>query len=170
METDAEVNAANSISILGFVQAVTDSRGAFTYVIAAPFVVLVIGFLVRRWADEAAEPALIVAALAVGALLISPHTMFYDAGLLALVPLSLATVAGRGVTPVHAPLSVAVMLWIGALVHPLARSADLPATPLAIVVAAGFGVLVRQLIRPPSAEVVAFDADDASLPVHGKAA
>lgn len=147
VERDAEVNAENSISILGFSQALFGSH-PFVVGLAATAVIAVVLTLMHLWRHpDQYSLATRMGAVAAGSLLLSPHTMFYDAGLLVVV--AVAWSAARGISVLA---SVAV-LWAAALIHFLAPA--IGATPLALVVAAAFVLTIRTAVsaRPTVAGV-----------------
>ena len=137
-ERDAEVNAANSISLLGFAQALLGAEATTARLIGGLGALVVIGVVSAVWIRTDVVPLAArmgVAALAV--LLMSPHTMFYDAGLLVIA--GLGALAG---TTVDRPLvlRLAAVVWLGAFSHLLADR--LGATPLALIVLGAFVALV----------------------------
>lgn len=144
VEQDAEVNAANSISILGFLQAAwsPDARAAVVFgAIGAALVVLTLMYL---WANP--QRFLLghrIGATAIGVTLISPHTMFYDAGLLVIAGAALmantSRVPARGLT----------LIWVASLIHLVGKG--LGATPLALVVAASFVLMTIHTISSSTA-------------------
>ena len=169
VELDATVNAPNSVSALGFIQALSDSRGAATYAVAAVVVVPVIGLLLFRWWAEERALAERMALVSVGVLLISPHTMFYDVGLLVLAAIAVVALEASGDVrfPVRSGIAVAA-IWAIGFVQPLSQSLDLPATPLAIGVLVVFAALAAADHHATVAEVVAVGADDTRSPLPGK--
>ena len=135
VEQDAEVNASNSISILGFLQAAWSPDARPAVVLGAVGAAVVVVTLMYLWVNPARfSLAHRMGATAVGVTLISPHTMFYDAGLL--------IIAGAAImaTAEQVPARVLLLTWVASLVH-LAGS-DLGATPLAVVVGVCFVAMV----------------------------
>jgi len=154
VERDAEVNSANSISFIGWFDALTGgSRPAI--VLGAVLAVLVVVVLMRLWAgsDSAMLPYRMGAA-AIGVLLISPHTMFYDAGLLVIAA---AAALALPLDRVRTTASV-LLVWLAGFGH-LAADA-LGATPLAVVVIGVFGawLLLEQGVRSGPPEELAAHA------------
>lgn len=90
-----------------------------------------------------------IGAVAIGALLISPHTMFYDAALLLVAGAALLARhdAGQMTIPVARCLGLAWLLGWTQLF-----AAGLGATPLAIVVAASFVAFVASAKPAASAK------------------
>ena len=150
VERDAEVNAANSISILGFLQAVWSPEATPAVIVGAIGAAGVVVTLMWMWlrpgrfllSDR-------IGAVAIGALLISPHTMFYDAALLLVAGAALLARhdAGQMTIPVARCLGLAWLLGWTQLF-----AAGLGATPLAIVVAASFVAFVASAKPAASAK------------------
>lgn len=139
VEQDAEVNASNSISILGFLQAAWSPDARPAVIVGAVGAASVVVTLMYLWANPTRFTlANRMGATAIGVTLISPHTMFYDAGLL--------IIAGAAImaTAHHVPARILVLTWVASLVH-LAGS-DLGATPLAVVVGICFVAMVVQTL------------------------
>lgn len=151
VERDAEVNAANSISALGFLQAAwsADSVGAEALGVAlAGLVVLALMYL---WLYPARfSLAQRMGAAAIGIILISPHTMFYDA--------SLVLVAGAALLAESQAMPVRLVggVWALALSHLVADA--LGATPLAIVVGAVFIAWTWRLTHPTNTNPTGTDS------------
>lgn len=83
VERDAEVNAANSISLLGLSQALLGSDDPLAVALGLGGAIAVTVIVAWTWRPGNPHPlALRIGLLAAGVLLLSPHTMFYDAGLL----------------------------------------------------------------------------------------
>lgn len=145
-ERDAEVNAANSISILGFLQALLGAESTTAQLLGGLGALAVIGAVSALWikADTVPLPTRMgVAAVAV--LLMSPHTMFYDAGVLVLALLSCFAVPAFNQ---RTALRAAGLVWLLGLAQ---LSADaFGATPLALVVLGTFLALIvpRSLPEP----------------------
>ena len=139
VERDAEVNASNSISILGFLQAAWSENDAVVLagMAGAVAVVLTLSYL---WLNpDRFTLANRMGAVAIGVTLISPHTMFYDASLLLIA----AAAALAATSP--AMVRVLAVTWGAALIHLL--SGSLGATPLALVVVASFIAMVWHTIN-----------------------
>lgn len=146
VERDAEVNASNSISILGFLQASWGADARPAVVIGALGAALVIIAMMWLWADPAQfSIAERMGALAIGVTLISPHTMFYDASLLLIAGVAMLHRAGGGFGQFdHATsLKVAALVWVGSLLHVLGDG--IGATPLALVVFSCFVAFFYQV-------------------------
>lgn len=146
VEEDAAVNAANSISLLGALQAVTSADSIVALVLGVLGAAAVIATLVYLWMHPARFTlAERMGALAIGAILISPHTMFYDAALL--------TIAGAAIISArpHASARVLAAVWFAALTH-VANDA-LGFTPLALVVIVSFGLFVAGAVAPSSPSI-----------------
>ena len=152
VDRDAEVNSANSISFIGWLDALTGgSRVAVG--LGAVLAGLVVLVLMRLWIASA-RPGLAhrIGAVAAGVLLISPHTMYYDAGLL------LVTAAAALALPLDRGrvLAAVALVWLAALSQTAADA--LGATPLAVVVIAVFGVWLLLESSTPEREGVAAHA------------
>ena len=141
IETDAEVNARNSVSWLGFAEAVSNSSiSVAAGVSAAVATAAVMAFM--WWRPRRFPLDVRMAATAAGVVLISPHAMFYDAGLLVITAI---VALARGWLTTGAGLG----LWILAVTHLAAPAFG--ATPLALLVMAGF-VWLTVLAFQPSPE------------------
>ncbi len=139
IERDAEVNAANSISVLGFLHALFGTEDTLVNVVGFVGAGAVVAILMRLWWRGHVPLAQGIGAAAAGVLLISPHTMFYDAGLLVIAVLAVAAPGTEAAQRFALLLGVAV--WLTAWVH-LSNDA-LGATPLILVVASVFAISVR---------------------------
>ena len=137
-------NAGNLASWIGFAQACCGTRPTAAAILGAGLAVATIVWLVWMWWTRSRErPAECMAAAVAGALLISPHTMWYDAGLAAL---PLAVVAALGT---RAERLTAVGLWALALVVTL-PSLTWPIHPLFVVNVGTLALVAYRLhlIRP----------------------
>ncbi|MEZ5168707.1 MAG: glycosyltransferase family 87 protein [Acidimicrobiales bacterium] len=141
LETDAEVNAANSVSALGFLQAVLGTESAVALVLGATASLIVGAVLVWTWWGDHADLGGRMAVTAIGLILLSPHAMFYDAGLVAF---TLLVLVDRRIVE----WTAAAAVWALALAH-LSRGA-LGASPFALVVAAVFVFVARELTIGPN--------------------
>jgi hypothetical protein len=138
---DARVNGSNAVSWVGSLQAAfgTSSLVAAAGWGLAGLTVLAVAWIWRSYPGRIpAGPAIGVAAA--GALLISPHTMFYDAGLLVLTGVVLVDRLGR---PGRWALAGA---WVVALGQTWAGR--LGVTPVAAVVVAMFMIAATEARRP----------------------
>ena len=147
VETDAEVNAGNSISILGFLHAVLGSDSSLALVVGLMGASLVAGLLSWIWLHpERFDLPARMGVAAMGMLLMSPHTMFYDAGLLTVAACAfLASHTGDGLS--GRTLGVLGAGWVAVLVHPLFAE-SLRATPLALVVLGLFILFAHHHVGP----------------------
>lgn len=140
VERDAEVNAENSISVLGFLQAVWSPEATpATVTGAVGAAVVVVTLMWMWWHDDRFRLSDRMGALAIGMLLISPHTQFYDASVLAIAGAALLVRYDEGLIKGNVVKPLAAV-WILGLSQIFAES--LGATPLAIVVVACFGLFV----------------------------
>jgi len=140
VERDAEVNAANSISLLGFLQAVWSPEATPAVVVGALGAAgIVVALMWMWWHYERFSIADRMGALAIGMLLISPHTMFYDALVLVIAGAALLDRRDRGLATTNVAVPLA-LVWVLGLSQAFARS--LGATPLALVVAGCFAIFL----------------------------
>ncbi len=148
VERDAEVNAQNSISALGFFQAAFSVDSTFALVIGFAIAATVVLTLMGLWIQpDRFTLADRMGALAIGSLLISPHTNFYDAALLVIAAIAILARHDRET----APIGLLVIGWIAVLVHPLTDGVR--ATPLAIVVFGAFVAMIAASVTAPSQTV-----------------
>jgi hypothetical protein len=136
-----EVNSAISISPIGFVQALVGRSTAAELAGAALSALVVIALIVMWIRSEATPLALRVAAISAGVLLISPHVLFYDAGLLLIPALGIVALAQTSAERRHALIAVTA-IWFGGFLHPVGAALDTAATPLALLVVAVFGYTI----------------------------
>lgn len=148
VEADAEVNAKNSISLIGFFQAMLGHDSTIALSIGLVGAVSVAGVLAWFWrAEHEFTIEQRMGVTAVGILLISPHTMFYDAGLLVIAAagvLAAPIVDTQPLGSLDRRVKMLAILWFSVLVHPLFLTFS-PATPLAVVVLGVFGVMAYDL-------------------------
>lgn len=133
---DAEINGDNAVSFLGMAEHVLGVGSTAAVLFGGALAMatgLVLAMMWRRRADD--QLALPMAAGSAGILLISPHAMFYDAGLLVLTVAGLAVV-GRG----RLGRLVAIGWLVGAL-HPLKGVLGL--TPVSVVVLGALALVVH---------------------------
>lgn len=143
VERDAEVNAANSISFLGFLQAVLSADSVIAVATGVALSATVVLTLMYLWANPARfSLAQRMGAAAIGVVLISPHTMFYDSSLLLIAGAALISES------LTVPVRALFVVWVGALTQVFAGG--LGATPLAVVVAATFSVWVWHIVSSTS--------------------
>jgi hypothetical protein len=134
--SDATVNRANAVSVLGVTDALFGAGAVVGRVVAAPMLLAAAAALVvlarrARRDPDAFTPLFALASVVV--VLLAPHAMFYDAGLVVVALLVLACV------PDGRANATAVLLWVAGLSQLAADSLGL--SPLALVVpAAAIGV------------------------------
>lgn len=165
VERDAEVNAANSISALGFFQAAFSVDSTFAVVIGFAIAGSVVLTLMFLWAQpDRFTLGNRMGALAIGILLISPHTNFYDAATLVIAAVAILARNTRET----APIGLLVLGWVAVLVHPL--TSGVRATPLAIVIVAGFIGMVVSCFGaeslPGEPDPIDFDSEERELSNH----
>lgn len=139
---DAGVNGRNAVSWLGVARAVAGVDSPLAAAVGWGLAAATVAAVIWTWRHSTRHslgPAMAVAAS--GVLLISPHAMFYDAGLMLLTGVVLADRLGR---PGRLVLGGA---WLLGFAHPLARW--LGVTPVAAAVMLTFGIAVVEARRPP---------------------
>lgn len=144
---DAAVNRFNSVSWVGFFQAVRGPSDPLGLAIGWALAVSHLAFLVYFWLwAERTDWAARFAVTSVGILLISPHTMYYDAGLLLLaLGLPSATV-GLG----RATWGGLLLIWALAPLQAAAGSMGFSPTFFLLVAAAIWtGTVLSQRARWP---------------------
>jgi len=136
IERDAEVNAANSISILGFLQAIFGTESTLVLIVGVAGAATVVATLMFLWwRTDRFSLADRMGALAIGVLLISPHTMFYDATTMTIAGAALLARAAES-EPRFNRGAVLAAIWLAAILH--FANDTLGATPLAIIVVGCF--------------------------------
>lgn len=139
IERDAEVNAANSISFLGFLHAVLPAASWVAVFVGVVLSVGVVLTLMHLWSEpDRFSLASRMGAAAIGLILISPHTMFYDASLLLIAGGALLAES------TSVPVRGLAALWLGATAHVLSDSFG--ATPLIFVVVVAFCLFVARAV------------------------
>ena len=140
-EFDTPFNVQNFVSIPGFAEAVFGIDSATALVVGYGLAMLVAGAVALLWlrAGSIVQPQvpldLLVATTAVAGILVSPHALYYDAGLLALPAMVLLDRFPRYRWTI-------ALGWVGGLMHLGASTFD--ADPLvAVVVLAGL-VMIRE--------------------------
>jgi hypothetical protein len=98
---DAEINAHNAVSFLGVSEALLGAGSLAARLVAAPLMAAGVAALLWLWRPASStDPALRFAATVVGLVAISPHAMFYDAGLLVVAGIVMAGRLGPTARPV----------------------------------------------------------------------
>lgn len=142
-DLDAAANKANAVSLLGVGQAILGVDSVVAAVVGWGLALLVAVSLARTWRRfDAASSGACIGAAAAGMVLISPHTMWYDAGLLVLAGL------GALVTATRRQRRWLLALWALGFSHLLAGIWGV--SPLVLVAVAGF-VLATRLARQQQA-------------------
>lgn len=129
LATDAEVNGHNAVGLVGFLQALLGTDSAVALAIGAVASVCLAVGLAFLWGRRRTDLAVLMAITSAGIILISPHTMFYDAGLVVLT--LIVAVDRRGSHWLLVPITI-----LAALAH--AGSSTLGFSPFAPVVLAIF--------------------------------
>lgn len=149
-ELDADVNGHNAVSWFGFAEGAFGAGSLAAAIVAAPLMVATGALLMRRWDpsrlpggpdDRGATWPTTFAVTVAGLVLLSPHAMFYDAGLLVLVGIVVVDRLGRAAAvPV-------VTVWVAAWLQLAAES--LGFAPLFFVVVAASIWTTWALSRQP---------------------
>lgn len=147
VEEDAVVNADNSISAIGFMQAIWPNESDFAVGIGVAIAVVVVLTLMFLWVQpDRFTLADRMGSLAIGSVLISPHTQFYDASTLLIAGAAVLAATDRDAVPVK----FFALVWLVTLIH---RTAEpIGATPLALVVVASFFAMVVATIKRPGSQ------------------
>jgi len=82
LSTDAVVNGHNAIAVTGFLQAIFGTESSLAFALGALTSLAIAAILAEAWWRGTIGLNHLVAMTATGILLISPHTMFYDGGLI----------------------------------------------------------------------------------------
>lgn len=135
-ELDADVNGHNAISWLGVAEHLAGAGTTTAYALAAPLVVATVGAVSFVWLSGRFDLATRFAVTAAGILLMSPHAMFYDGGLLVITAaVALDRIGARAVPVVAA-------VWAGSWLQMGAGALDF--APLFVLMLGGLGVLAAQ--------------------------
>ncbi|MFQ5556299.1 MAG: glycosyltransferase family 87 protein, partial [Acidimicrobiales bacterium] len=138
VETDARVNARNAVAWLGFSAALGGAESAIALLIGGSLAVATAVALAGLWWRADTVPLDVrMAVTATGLVLLSPHAMFYDAGLA--LPAVIVAVDRRWLS-----LPVTSTIWALSLLQLTAGWFE--ATPLALVVMAGFAALLARTL------------------------
>ncbi len=135
-DLDAAANKANAVSLLGVAQAIRGVDDLAANVIGWGLAALVVASLVRTWRHfDRSSSAACMGAAAAGIVLLSPHTMWYDAGLL------IVTGCGLLATATRRQRRWLLALWALGYVHLLSGIAGV--SPLIVVAVGGFVFATR---------------------------
>jgi len=134
---DADVNGHNAVSIVGFTQATLGSDSAIAVVFGTLGSIAVAITLARVWRSPSVGLDRQMALTAVGLVLLSPHTMFYDAGLIVITMAVLVDAAPLRRWPLVAAVSASSLLQVS--------STSLGFSPFAPVVAVVFLIALRSI-------------------------
>ena len=140
LQMDAEVNAENSVSTVGFLQALLGTDSPLALGLGGVVTLSVVGVLAWLWWDGRADLPTRMAATATGVVLASPHAMFYDSGLIAL---TLLVLVDRRVVGWR----TAAFIWALGLLHVAKGVAG--ATPFALVVIGLFVIVANHALTRP---------------------
>ena len=134
VETDADVNGASAISLLGFLESIVGAGHWFALSAGAALAGASAMLLAALWwRHQAVALPTRMAATAAGLVLMSPHALFYDAGVLlitAAVALDRGWIDARGLAAV----------WLLAITD--VTKSSLGFTPLALLVMGGFAAVL----------------------------
>ena len=148
VERDAEVNADNSISALGFFQALLGVESTLALVVGLAIAGSVVVTLMFLWSQpERFALSHRMAALAIGSVIISPHANFYDAAVLVIAGAAILGNKDR----TNAPIKLLVIGWLAFLPYPVLR--DLPANHLAGVMAVAFIAMVIATLQTEDRDI-----------------
>jgi hypothetical protein len=134
-QMDQDVNAGNSVGILGAVEAALGPGEPVALAIGGLGTLVLVGFLMERWAMDRMTLSARMGLTAAALVLVPPHAMFYDAGLAALGWLVLVDRLGM------AHVRTLGLLWVAALSAPLSMLVGI--NPLVLVVLAIVAVSAR---------------------------
>jgi len=137
VSNDADVNGHNAVSMVGFAQATLGTDSAIAVVFGTVGSIAVAITLARVWRSPSVGLDRQMALTAAGLVLLSPHTMFYDAGLIVITLAVLIDVAPLQRWPLVAAVSAASLLQVS--------SATLGFSPFAPVVAVVFLIALRSI-------------------------
>lgn len=138
LDATAVANARNAISVLGFGRAVLGVDAPLALALGGVAAIVVAGVLSFVWWRGAFDLDGRMALTATGLVLLSPHALFYDAGVMLITLLVLVDRDGR-----RWPLVAAV--WAAALLHTTRHTFG--ATPFALVAVAVFVATLVMLRR-----------------------
>jgi len=136
---DADVNGHNAVSVVGFLQALMGSGSGIAIGLGMLGSVAVAGLLARAWRNPTTDLDHLMAITATGLVLLSPHTMFYDAGL---IVITLAVLADRS------PSQWRILAAVLGLALLQTASTLLGFSPFAPIVAAIFIMSIRNHKTP----------------------
>jgi len=134
---DADVNGHNAVAIVGFLQAVMGTDSTVAVLLGTLGSLAVAATLAWAWHSAAGDLDRLMAVTAVGLVLLSPHTMFYDAGLMVITLAVLVDVAPMKRWPLFAAVAAI------ALLQPASTTVGF--SPFAPVVAIVFMIAVRSI-------------------------
>jgi hypothetical protein len=159
VERDADVNASNSVSMLGFLQAAWGADERPAVVVGAIGAAAVVVTLMWLWSQpERFSLANRMGAFAIGVLLISPHTMFYDASLMILAGTAILACADSSEEQrsVDGAVKTLALVWAASLLHIAADGFG--ATPLALIVFICFGAFVWRTLSMSNTRTRSIDS------------
>lgn len=135
-ELDADVNGHNAISWLGVSEHLLGAGSTAAYALAGPFVLATIAAVSFVWMSGHVDLATRFAVTAAGILLMSPHAMFYDAGLLVITAVVALDRLGARAVPVVGAVWVLSWLQMG--------SETLRFAPMFVLMVGGLAVLASR--------------------------
>lgn len=129
---EAKFNATNAISFPSVADTIFGYGTTASHVVG--YALALAAFVVVVWCWRRGDATVQLAAVSAGVLLVSLHTVYYDAGVAAVAALVLYDRGGR------AGRRAAAVLWVASFVHVLADAARFD--PLVLVVTAALGGVV----------------------------
>lgn len=136
-ELDAAVNGHNAVSLLGTAEALVGSGSTAARAVAAPLMLTVVLALLWLWQPGRPVDATVRSAVTTAAIVfLSPHAMFYDAGLLAFTGIVALDRLGERARPVVA------LVWVLAWTQLFAETVGF--APLFPLLLGGGAMVARQ--------------------------
>ena len=142
-ELDADVNGHNAVSWLGVSEHLFGAGSGAAYAIAGPLVLATIVLTCVVWLSPRFDLGAGIAITAATLVLMSPHAMFYDAGLLAITAVVALDRLGARVVPVVA------LVWAGSWLQ--LGAAGLGFAPLFVLVVGGLAAMAVRAKSVPAA-------------------
>lgn len=138
---DADVNGFNAVSFLGFAEGLFGAGSSLALALAVPLMVFTAVALAGLWARLiSTDLNTCMAAAVVGVVLMSPHAMFYDVGVLVLAGVVAADRLGRrAMLPIVAVWALAWSQFLGEAIG---------FAPLFLIVVLAAAWFVGSIVRP----------------------
>jgi alpha-1,2-mannosyltransferase len=148
-DVDTPFNVQNFVSLPGVAEAVFGIDSTAATVVGYGLALVVAVIISAWWTRRDRDPGSLVAVMAAGSLLVSPHALYYDAGVLVLV----GVVVAERRPDLRQWL---VLLWAGGLLHLLAE--PLGVDPLVVVVVAAFVLALESTASETTGDSSGVDA------------